>query len=367
MTFETPITTAAAADVPERIWLHRISHEAEVAHPLLDRGILTIGFSEFAKRDFLEALSGSSGWEIFEREFLEQWGNRPRSRHHLWLFLVNMQPGDWVVVPSWGVFSLYRITGPARVVGDLSVEGLATWNGRSVELQEGQLQRILSMGEESSDAYDLGFYREVEPVVTGIPRGDFADAALTSRMKFRGTNINCSDLRESLVAALDGFSRNRPINLHEQILEAGQEQVCKLLQQQLNPDKLEALIRWYFQSLGASDVSNPAKNESGKDGDGDIVAIFEPLRTIYYVQAKHHAGNTDHWAIEQITAYTDQKSATSTNDGYTHIPWVVSTAEGFSDEAVRLAAQHGVLLVNGPELARMILETGISGLDTAFG
>lgn len=359
-----PISTS---DVPERIWLHRISHEAEIAHPLLDRGILTIGFSGFAERGFLESLSGASGWENLEREFLEQWGQRPRSRYYLWLFLVDMQPGDWVAVPSWGVFSLYRITGPARVIGDLSVEGLATWNCHRVELRDDLLQRALSMGEGSTDGYDLGFYREVEPVVTGIPRGDFADAALTSRMKFRGTNIDCSDLRESIVAALDGFSKNRPINLHAQILDAGQEQVCKLLQQKLIPGKLEALICWYFKSLGASEVSIPAKNESGKEGDGDIIATFEPLRTIYYVQAKHHTGNTDHWAIEQITAYTDQKSATSTNDGYTHIPWVVSTAEGFSDEAVRLAAQHGVLLINGPELARMILETGISGLDSAFG
>jgi len=35
-------------------WLHRISHHAEVSHPLLERGYLSIGWSDFSKPDFVE-------------------------------------------------------------------------------------------------------------------------------------------------------------------------------------------------------------------------------------------------------------------------------------------------------------------------
>lgn len=354
-------------ELPERIWLHRISYEGEIAYPLLKQGFLTIGFSDFARPEFLAPLSGSSGWDFFEREIQDAWGNRPRSRHYLWRFLVDMQPGDWVIVPSWGVFSLYRIAGDARVVGDLAVSDLPNWNGQAVAVRDRGLHRTPAIEGGEGYCYDLGFYREVEPVLTDIPRGDYADAALTSRMKFRGTNLDCSDLRESIAAALAGFAKKQPINLHSQILEAAQERILKLLQQQLNPDKLETLIGWYFKSLGASRVEPPSKNESGKQGDGDIIATFDPLRTIYYVQAKHHRGETDRWAIDQITAYVDHKSAVSTNDGYMHIPWVVSTAERFDEEAVRLAAEHEVLLINGLDLAAMILESGMAGLESAFG
>jgi hypothetical protein len=35
-------------------WLHRISHHAEIAYPLLDKGYLSIGFSDFATQEFIK-------------------------------------------------------------------------------------------------------------------------------------------------------------------------------------------------------------------------------------------------------------------------------------------------------------------------
>ena len=73
-------------------WLHRISHCQETSRPLLEKGFLTIGFSDFSNPKFL-----SYGWNDFNEEFQEQWGCLPRSRHFLWRFLHEMNQGDFVI------------------------------------------------------------------------------------------------------------------------------------------------------------------------------------------------------------------------------------------------------------------------------
>lgn len=35
-------------------WLHRISHKAELSYPLLNKGFLTIGFSDFTDNEFID-------------------------------------------------------------------------------------------------------------------------------------------------------------------------------------------------------------------------------------------------------------------------------------------------------------------------
>jgi restriction endonuclease len=113
-------------------------------------------------------------------------------------------------------------------------------------------------------------------------------------LAFGGAATTC---RGNGIAA---FHRNKPINLHSQILANSAESLLELIRKQLAPEKFESLIAWYFQRIGATEVTIPPKNDSEKQGDADIIAVFEPLKTIYYVQAKHHKGDTGAWAAEQI-------------------------------------------------------------------
>ena len=53
-------------------------------------------------------------------------------------------------------------------------------------------------------------------------------------------------------------------------------------------------------------------------------------------------------------------------DGYTAIPWVISSGTGFSEEAVALAQEKGVRLIDGAEFARMLVDVGIVNIDQAF-
>lgn len=337
-------------------WLHRISHHAEVSYPLLERGYLSIGYSDFSEPEFIERTRAES-WTYFNAAIEDAWGKRPRTRHNLWRFVVEMEVGDWVIVPSWGVFSIYEITEDVIPIGQIDAADLKTWNGDAVRMHED----LLVVDEHS---IDLGFVRKVKPIATDIHRYDYVDSALSSRMKIRNTNANISGLEDSIKKALDAYRANEPINLHSLILRGSRNKVQELIQSDLIPDKFESLIKWYFEQLGASEVTIPAKNESGKEGDADIVAVFEPLKTIYYVQAKHHKHETSGWATEQIRAYVENKE--KMDDGYTKVAWVVSSADSFSEEAAKLAKEFSIQLFNGVDLARMILEVGIEDLNKAF-
>lgn len=339
-------------------WLHRISHHAEVSHPLLSKNLLTIGFSDFAYPSFIEdVLTG--GWQAIETAFDNEWGVRPRARYSLCRFIYDMKKDDLVIVPSWGSFSVYRIVeDKPKTIGATLLPAIADWHGKRFTLNGDVLVTDDGM------TIDLGFTRKVEPVATDISRADFADAALTARLKVRTTNTNISDLKASIDKALDAHAQKRPINLRSQILEAAVPMILERLKSELNPAKFENLVAWYFQRVGASDTSIPARNEPGKEGDADVVAIFEGIKTIVYTQVKFHRDQTDTWATEQIMAYKDNKEMM--DDGYSKVAWVVSSADGFSDDCYVLAKENKVQLIDGPKFAQMLLEVGLTNLDKAL-
>jgi predicted Mrr-cat superfamily restriction endonuclease len=338
------------------IWLHRISHHSELSYPLLQKGYLSIGFSALACQDFIESIQADAGMANLNQSFINQWGRLSKNRFDLWRFIVDMKIGDWVVVPSPGNFSIYEINGNPEPVGNLQPEGLVTWNNTPVIIKDKLLHH------QNGTFIDLGFTRKVTPIQTDISRYLYADTALTSRMKVRTTNSKISILKDSIDKAISAARENKPINLHSLVLDATQASVIQLIREEINPDKFEQLVAWYFRQVGASDIITPAKNESNKQGDADIVATFEPLKTIFYIQAKHHHGISSDWATQQILDYRDYKK----DEDYSTVCWVVSSADAFSDECVRLAKESSVQLINGPDLARMIIESGIENLDKAF-
>lgn len=343
---------------PSNVWLHRISHHAEVAHPLLHQGVLSIGFSDFSSQEFLQRTAAGES-PYFDQEFARLWFSnpRPKSRHSLWTFIHRMQLGDWVVVPSWGDFSICEIVGPARLAKEGCPDEMQVWHHKKLTTSDAGLYI-------EGSKIDLGFTRQVKKIAGGISRYEYADGPLTARMKIRTTTAHISDLRENVEKALTAFQKGVPLQLRGQMMVALQDKLLEVISKEVGPEKLESLLAWYFEGIGATSVTIPAKNATGKKGDADIVAVFEHLRTIYYVQAKKHDGETNSWAVQQIRDFKENHDRM--NDGYSRIAWVVSTAPDFTSECRELAKESNVNLFNGPELAAMILDTGIQGIDTAF-
>jgi len=342
-------------------WLHRISYHAEVSYPLLDKNILSIGFSDFANQEFIDDVLKDNEWKkrwrVLERKFKETWGSKPRTRHNLWRFVEGFKKGDRIIVPGNRVFSIYELVSEKpKPIGDLQIENLKDWNKKSLTMNNGLLHR-------KDKLIDLGFYWEVKPIAKKISRKDFADARLTSRMKIRTTNANISNLKDSVEKALISFQKDKPINLHSEILDKIAPQVLRSLKSELNPNKFEKLVKFYFKKNGATEVYIPAKNEKEKEGDADVVAVFEPLKIIIYAQVKFHniKSETNQWAVQQIKDYRNNKE--TMDDDYTKIAWVITSANGFTKECIRIAQEEKVHLIDGKRFAEMIIEAGISDLN----
>lgn len=341
-------------------WLHRISWHAEVSYPLLEMGYLSIGFSDLSNPQMHDIVKNDD-WASFEEEFSNAWGNIPRNRYTLWRFIAGMKKGDYVVVPASGAFSVYEVSEDHfYIIEELQViTNLMDWHGNKISLNP---DGYLSSRGSNDDSIDLGFFRKVVPVALGISREDFADRKLTARMKIRNTTADISDIRSSVDEALSAFKRNEPINIHGVLIDKLSSTVLEVVRSQLNPDNFEKLVQWFFMKIQASSVDIPAKNERGKEGDADIVATFENIKSIVYVQVKHHhEGETSSWAVEQIKSYKNQKE--SMDDGYTKSAWVISSADGFSQDTIEDAKSNHVHLIDGKQFSKMLVDVGFQTLD----
>lgn len=331
-----------------RYWLHRISHEWKASYPLLEQGYLSIGWSDLMSKNL------PSDDENEFRRITEAHNFGSVSRWSLWRFL-RFAKGDWVVVPLFDKkFMIVEVTGdprPAKHYPEASVS-----DGSLTVGQEGVC------GDDGAQ-YDIGFLVPVKALTEHLPRS-YSPANLVSRMKLRQTTADISDLSQSVQEAQRATG---PITLHDPLISAVTETISELINSRVTPDNLEHLLRWYMEKKGASRVYIPAKNESGKrDGaDADVVAEFDDLGIIFYIQAKKHTSDseTSQWAVHQISAYMEQNDADSR---YTYIPWVVSTGH-FQQEAVELADKNHVRLIDGAEFIRMLIDCGIADIDSALG
>ena len=344
-----------------KYWLHRIGYLQNVSYPLLEKGYLSIGFADFCYEDFFVNVAENQDWEYMENAFNENWGFVPRIRYNLWRFLAEMSKGDYIVVPSWGTFSIYELCDNLPLMITDNIPDLPTedWNGNKILKNEKTC--LLKLDGEKKDL-DLGFLWKVKAVCKDIPRSDFADSALTSRMKIRSTNADISDLEKNIKKAIYSFKKKTPINLKADLLKNSVEIWNKTILDELNPDKYEKLVRWYFRKIGATESYIPPKNSIDKVGDVDVIASFENLRTIINVQVKFYKGETSDWAINQIRDFAKSKETIS--DGYNRQYWVISSSESFSETSYNLAKENNILLIDGKQFVKMLLNVGIESLES---
>ena len=272
-----------------------------------------------------------------------------------------MKAGDWVIVPTYGAFSICELLDDEPImIKDIKDIIIKNWNGDIISRDEkGYLINA------NNDKIDLGFARRIKIIQKTISRYDYADGALTARLKVRQTNVCINDLKESIQKALEGFNNNKPIHFRNEINDVIPN-ICSIIQTKLNPDKFEYLIKWYFERIGASSVVIPPKKSSTKVDyeDVDIIATFDLLKTIYYVQAKHYRGETGSWGAEQISHLKELESVKDDrqDDGYTKVYWLVSSSESFSEECINKAKETNVQLIDGKTFASMLLDAGFLGV-----
>ena len=343
-----------------KYWLHRISHEWDVSYKLLSAGYLSTGWSVLADSDMEAVVSTATDSQAFETLVREYGYQANRSRWNLWYFC-KFNRGDYVVVPLFNrEFSIYKIIGkPMSIMRLNGFEDFISEDGSRIVRDNVRLLHRYT----TDKTVDLGFVVQVKPIKERISRYEYADNKLTARMKIRQTDADISDLAESIQNVIGA---DTPINLYATVIEKLAEKLLEAIKAQLTPDKFELLVKWYFEKLGASHTFRPGKNSSDKwDGaDADIIAEFDSLKIMFYVQAKLHDNITSQWAVEQIAMYKDQHEFTAGE--YTVIPWVISTASKFSADAITMAQENSVRLIAGTEFARLLIDAGITDINKAF-
>ena len=340
-----------------KYWLHRIKggeNALPFAHPLLfNHHYLTIGWSVFSNDSFVREVKEKGSEAIDEATQKVGWGT-PRNRWNLWRFIKGMKKDDMVLVPTSGKFSLFEIEDD-DILSNESIDATIyqDWNGKIASLHEDGL-----FYNAEGKFIDLGFYRKVRPVLLDIPRNDYADQDLYSRMKIQQTNADITNLSKSIEYAKQAFDQKKPINLKKQIVEETAPILLKKIESLTYDMKFEDLVEWYLRSIGAK-IYKPSKNESKtEDGDADRVGFFDNIKTAIMVQVKKHKNTTKDWAVQQIKAY---RANHRYGDYHTQM-WVISSCDKFSEEAKREAEDAGVRLIDGLEFAEMILDAGLEGL-----
>ena len=117
----------------------------------------------------------------------------------------------------------------------------------------------------------------------------------------------------------------------------------------MGPNKLEVFTKQLLKKLGAQSVEVVARrNDLGADVHGE----FPLLKIRIGVQCKYHVdGQTDVLAVEQIS--------NALAKDIVDFGWVISLAKDFSKEAKDKAAAEGIRLINGSDLAELILDIGL--------
>lgn len=340
-------------------WMHRITggnNASGYAQKILfdlpeNTHFLSIGWSVFSNDLYAKEIS-KEGRNAISRICKSEWNSLPRNRFNLSRFIYEMKPSDIVVVPLWKSFTVCEVLD----------EKVYTNETLPNELQTAFCSYGLTYNEQYLlDNYgryvDLGFYRKVKIIETGIPRDGYAKQNLYSAMKNRGTNaqLYCPIEVED---AIDSYKRKKPIDLRTIITDRLSSDLLSIIKENLQDTKFENLVEWYLQRIGAK-TQRPSKNSCPtEEGDADIIASFEDLDVSILVQVKKHTGQTDERAVRQICNY----SATHSGDDSIAQLWVVSSCNDFSESAKNLAEENNVRLIDGIEFSKMILNVGTKGI-----
>lgn len=335
--------------------MHRISSDRKVKNTLLEKeGLLITGWGSIASAQFLHDISGK-GKEDFGQICANALGVTNRNRFCLYLFLNEFKKGDYVVVPYGNTFSIYEIVEdkphPKADLASyvLKYPSLVTCNG-SKYVEPGMTREL-----------DLGFFWKVKTIDTGISKHGYASNKLQKRLKYQMTNIEMTDLRDDIEEALKRKNSDSPINLKEEIVGQLTGVVIKKLTDRINDHAFEKVVKWYLEEIGADEATIPAKNKlPEKSGDADIIALFNELNIVIFVQVKQYSKIVDKKAVEQIVKaykwYADEYKS------YSPHLWVVTTCNTFDQDSLNYAAKEHVRCITGEEFARMILDVGLKNM-----
>lgn len=251
---------------------------------------------------------------------------------YLWRFIREMNIGDYAIVPTAKAFYIGKIISepmffPDKIEDDTAIRRTVTW------LNSGQ------------------------PI-----KRDFCGSGLISRLKYQGTCVSASDFLDDIENAIENSTKGRIPSYKSQLNEKLKQEVAEFLKSKesyLDDKKFEELVRQLMLGLGANSSIIPPKTRYIKYKDSkadiDVIADFIHLGINIYIQVKKHNNESDDHAVKQLleAMKIDNPDGTKPIFG-----WVV-TSGTFNSEAEKLANKNSIKVVNGEDLAEMIISVGL--------
>lgn len=337
--------------------LRMLNHERDFSRKLFDDNYILIGYQYFDQLenwDYIQVYKNAENKNALLKEMIEktswQCNNRQIASHRKLNKFFEMKIGDIVIIPDYKTFHIVEIASDIKSFHSIH-------------------SNYVSEGEEYPD---IGFLYKVKKIVndageSSVAREKFADSSLIARLKNISGFLNLNDLKDSIENSKQAFLENKVVKIDEVLKETLKKALIEKLIEKLSPNKFETLILKIMEKLGASKCDIPNRNDKTKakegHGDVDIVAVFEKIKHIIYIQAKFHVGHSNDWAIKQLDDYNGEKDIDS---DYSTSYWAITTAE-FNDDAIEIAKkiseEKTIRLIGKYDLAELILEIGVEGIE----
>ncbi len=299
---------------------------------ILKSNQVVIGWSLIEDELFNKKLKREDYKEVLKNKY-EDYKDNPYSlgqaTGYLWRFIHEMNIGDYALVPISKSFYLAEITSepiyiPNKIRDDTAIRRDVKWLNNS------------------------------EPILR-----DYCGSGLVSRLKYQGTCVEATDLISDIERSLKNANEKIPPKFKTQLNDNLKQHVTKYLiskDSYLDDRKFEHLIKQLMLGLGATTSDIISKSKYGKSiADVDVIANFTHLALQIYIQVKKHEGETDKHSVEQIieAIKIDNPEGESKIFG-----WVISSGK-FNEKAVKMADENNIRVINGEDLAEMILSVGL--------
>ncbi|SOC44845.1 restriction endonuclease [Salinicoccus kekensis] len=329
--------------------MHRVSHHGTASNRLLEEeGLLPIGWAFLVERghgdEMLEQAKNlnKNDFASYFKEFGKHIGveHMTSGRGRFLYNFLNLDEEWRVVVPFPGELMICKVKGKPIVYEKAD-----------------------------SKAEDIGFVVPIEIISRSISRREYVGARLSSKLKYRGTNLVLNEEDQEMIDILiENHAEQTKVydfkKTNEEIIDSIHKYIKKL-----KPGHFEKLIQAYLKDMGADKVVIPGKNaksdENDKKADIDVKASFTPLGFSIYVQAKRHDGKTNpKEGLHQLISYDEEE-----DENFKHlqpIKWLVTTGEIVVNGIPPEAEEERIKIIEGKEFAGMLVESRFKFTNDIF-
>lgn len=329
--------------------MHRVSHHGTASNRVLEEeGLLPIGWAFLVERGHGDEMLkqaknlNKNDFASYFKEFGKSIGveHMTTGRGRFLYNFLNLDEEWRVVVPFPGELMICIVKGKPKVYE-----------------------------EADSKNEDVGFVVPVEIISKGISRRKYVGARLSSKLKYRGTNLVFNDEdRISIDSLLKNHSEDNKIYDFEKTNQEMIDSVHKYIKT-LESGHFEKLIQAYLKDMGADKVVIPGKNaksnKNDKKADVDVKASFTQLGFSIYVQAKRHDGKTNpKEGLHQLISYDEEE-----DEDFKHlqpIKWLVTTGEIVVDDIPPEAEEERIKIIGEKDFAGMLVESGFKFTNDIF-